>query len=102
MASVLHQFMLNNKEVEKMKVVLLGYLNVAIGQRIVEISKDSVVTVKDVVNYLVEQYNIRHMFFKGDKLWEGIIFMVNGKIIDQDFFLEDCDELVITLPTAGG
>lgn len=94
--------MLNNHGVNKMKVVLLGYLNLVIGQRTVEISRDSVVTVKDVVNYLVEEYNIRHLFFKGDKLWEGIIFMVNGKIIDQNFFLEDCDELVITLPTAGG
>lgn len=85
-----------------MKVVLLGYLNVIIGQKIIEISKNKVATVKDVVEFLSDEYKIGHLFFKGDKLWDGIIFIVNGKITDQNYLLDDSDELVITLPTAGG
>ncbi|ADO45516.1 thiamineS protein [Hydrogenobacter thermophilus TK-6] len=83
-----------------MMVRLLGYLGYIAGEQIVKIGE--VTSVREVLNEVAKRKGIGNPLYSGDGIWEGILFILNGRVIQnlEEPVSED-DELVITFPTAG-
>lgn len=73
-----------------MVVRLLGYLGYMAGGHVLEIN--GVLSVKEAVDRAL-----------GERKWEGVLLILNGRIVeDLEESVSEDDELIITLPTAGG
>lgn len=73
-----------------MVVRLLGYLGYMAGVHVLEIN--GVLSVKEAVDIVL-----------GNRKWEGVLLILNGRIVeDLEEPVSEDDELIITLPTAGG
>jgi molybdopterin converting factor small subunit len=82
-----------------MRVKLLGYLGYMVGSQNVEI--DGVNSVKDVIDKLLSMHRgIDEILYNN---YESIILILNGELVKNlEEPVKEEDELVITLPTAGG
>ncbi|ADC89057.1 hypothetical protein Thal_0422 [Thermocrinis albus DSM 14484] len=84
-----------------MKVKLLGYLAYRVGHDTVEVY--GVRSVRELIRSLAKFYGMEEVFFKDGDVWEGVLIIVNGKLVGIDFEdLKEEDEIVLSLPTAGG
>ncbi|MFN3813315.1 MAG: MoaD/ThiS family protein [Aquificaceae bacterium] len=84
-----------------MRVKLLGYLGYVAGKEVIEVG--NVKDIKDVLDRLSTLKGMDVLLYNGDMLWEGILLILNGKVVGKDTeVVKEDDELVITLPTAGG
>jgi molybdopterin converting factor small subunit len=82
-----------------MRVRLLGYLGYIVGSQTVEINE--VNSLKDVIDKLLSMHKAIDEILRNNP--ESIILILNGKIVENlEEPVKEGDELVITLPTAGG
>lgn len=84
----------------RMRIKLLGYLGYMAGRDSIELKASSLSEAIDILSQMEE---IKDLLFVGGKPWEGVLFILNGRVVHGDVeVLGDDDELVISLPTAGG
>jgi MoaD family protein len=85
---------------------LFASLRDAVGQKEVEIAKDSA-TLKEVLDYLSQTYGEKvkdYLFDSEGNIWQSVMLLVNDQPLDRDpaVALKDGDIVSILLPTAGG
>lgn len=84
-----------------MRVKLLGYLSYVAGGDSFELR--DVKSVEEAIRRLSNLAGIEGLIFHEKGLWEGVVLILNGELISElNVPVKDDDELVITLPTAGG
>lgn len=84
-----------------MRVRLLGYLAYVAGKEVIEI--ENVKTIKDVLDRISNLKGMDTLLYDGGHLWDGILLILNGRLVcNEAEAVKEDDELVITLPTAGG
>lgn len=84
----------------RMRVRLLGYLSYVAGRETLELEVRSL---GEAVERLSRMEGIGEVLFRDGRLWEGVLLILNGRVVHGDVEVSGSeDELVITLPTAGG
>lgn len=84
-----------------MRVKLLGYLGYVAGKEVIEI--ENVKNIKEVLDRVSSLKGMDALLYNGGQLWDGILLILNGRLVCKDTeVVKEDDELVITLPTAGG
>ncbi|MEZ0361576.1 MAG: MoaD/ThiS family protein [Hydrogenobacter sp.] len=84
-----------------MRIRLLGYLAYVMGEEVLEVK--GIRSVEEAIKRVADMKDTGGIIFSGNGLWEGVLIILNGEVV-EDFKkqVHEGDELIITLPTAGG
>ncbi|WP_340695491.1 MoaD/ThiS family protein [Hydrogenobacter thermophilus] len=84
-----------------MRIRLLGYLAYVMGEEVLEV--EGIRSVEEAIKRVADMKDTGGIIFSGNGLWEGMLIILNGEVV-EDFKkqVHEGDELIITLPTAGG